>query len=302
MRALLTGCAGFIGVNVLKSLLRQKWDVIGIDNLSGDDAADRLSLALSECKDKSRFKGHRFDLSKTMAMGEEFKADVCIHLAAVAGVPQSINAPEKSFESNERGFFNVLNRCQKTKTPLIFASSSSVHGKDGELQSPYALNKKHNEDWADMYAKQYGLNYCGLRFFNVFGDHQSTRAVIPKFIHNAKNKKSSVVYNKNTQRDFTHVANVVAAINLAAFHMSVGKKVVQETFDIGMGGSVSLAELAEHIKSKFGGEFIYQEGSRRGDILTSKADVDPFIKKFGDFRAVSFEQGLEKMREATIWG
>ena len=239
------------------------------------------------------------------------RSDFVLHQAAVGSVTRSIKDPKFSHDVNVNGFLNILeavkqSRCQK----LIFASSSSVYGNNktlpkvesvvGETLSPYAATKKINEIYADVYAKTYGINYIGLRYFNVFGERQDPNgpyaAVIPRWI-NALIERKKVYINGDgkTSRDFCYVKNVVQA-NLKA-SLTQNPKAINGIYNVAFGDKTSLNKLFKLIKSELNVEPkmqpIYRD-FRAGDIRHSHADISKAKKNIGYRPEYSIKEGIKR--------
>ncbi len=274
MKILLTGSAGFIGTHLYKYLLEQGHSVIGFDIENEPKQDIRHCSALY-------FSNEKFD--------------AVIHLAALRSVPKSIKGPRGFQETNCRGFENVLQYCVAYNIPrLIYASSSSVYGKDvkkfpmsegnalGKCLSPYAATKRHNEAMAQSYYYAYGLKTIGLRFFNVFGPGQQDpedAGVVTKWIYNLAKGMPCVINDVNACRDFTYIKDVVKGIECALtteFTDAFGG-----SWNIGSGKPYIMAHVSAHINrilcQKLGlrkEDLKIEIGKpRHGDIGSSIADI-----------------------------
>jgi len=193
---------------------------------------------------------------------------------------------------------------------FVYASSSSVYGDEphlpkredklGEVLSPYALNKKVGELYANVFTRCYDMECIGLRYFNVFGPRQSPNgvyaAVIPKFIELMKQGKSPIINGDGSfSRDFTYIDNVVQA-NILAMTLPEtleNTKCFGQVFNIGAGGRVSLLELVSMINKELGTDIkpVFGE-NRSGDIPHSNADISKAVNMLGYEVRVSFEEGI----------
>jgi len=231
---LVTGAAGFIGSNLAETLLNLHQRVIGLDNFS---TGRRGSLEdLRQKVGEAKWAGFTFleaDICDSQACKVACTGiDYVLHQAALGSVPRSIVDPAATNQSNVTGFVNILSAAKEADVKrFVFASSSSVYGDHpglpkveeqiGGCLSPYAVSKRVNELYADVFARCYGIECIGLRYFNVFGPRQDPNgayaAVIPKWIdamiHNAEVRVNG---DGKTSRDFCFVANVVQANLLAA--------------------------------------------------------------------------------------
>lgn len=258
MKILVTGCCGFIGSNLVSELLNEGHEVIGFDNLfqPSIDPTDRMKSKSGQ--NWANFKFWKVDIRdyetmKTIAANE--KPDAIVHLAALGSVPRSFAQPNEVMAVNVNGFINVVNLASTLNcSRIVFASSSSVYGDDqsptrvedkiGNPLSPYALSKRINEQFAELWCKNIALEYIGLRFFNVYGAGQLVdspySAVIPRFI----NGKEIIVYGDGSSiRDFTYVDDVCEAISL-----SLTTKNTNTIYNVCTGNGTTLKKLADLCK------------------------------------------------------
>ncbi len=251
-RILITGGAGFIGSHLAETLLRQNNRVLVLDNfstgrrenLAAFQAHPAFTLMEGDIRDR--------ETCRRAARG----ADYIFHQAALGSVPRSIADPATSVEVNVSGFVNMLAAAAEVKPRrFVYASSSSVYGdsaalpkqedQTGNLLSPYAATKHCCEIFADVFARTYGLECIGLRYFNVFGPRQNPAgpyaAVIPKFLTALRNHESPVIHGDGSfSRDFTYVDNVVLANQLAAL---AGADAMNRVYNIAAGCRTTLNEL-----------------------------------------------------------
>ncbi|HYG34532.1 MAG TPA: NAD-dependent epimerase/dehydratase family protein, partial [Clostridia bacterium] len=231
---LVTGVAGFIGSNLLESLLRLDQRVIGLDNFA--TGSKRNLEQVKELVGPERWANFKFidgdirdlDTCRHAAQG----SDYVLHQAALGSVPRSIEKPDESHAANVTGFLNVLMAARDSGVGrFVYASSSAVYGDHpglpkvedqiGGCLSPYAATKRANELYAEVFTRCYGIETVGLRYFNVFGPRQDPEgpyaAVIPKWIA-AMLEQEPIYINGDgeTSRDFCYVANVVQANLLSA--------------------------------------------------------------------------------------
>jgi UDP-N-acetylglucosamine 4-epimerase len=318
---LVTGAAGFIGSNLLESLLRLDQRVVALDNLS---TGHRNNLAqVRDLVGPARWKNCKWiegDIrDHTICRRATRNVDYVLHQAALGSVPRSIEDPLATHESNVTGFANVLWAARENGVKrFVFASSSSVYGDDASLPqvenrigsclSPYAVSKRANELYADVFRKCYGFQTAGLRYFNVFGPRQDPNgayaAVIPKWIAAMiENQPVFINGDGSTSRDFCYVANVVQANLLAA---TVGNsEAISQQFNIAVGAQTSLNALHEMIRERLTPSHPHLCKSkptyrdfRKGDILHSKADIRKARRLLGYAPTHSISQGLD---EALDW-
>lgn len=236
-------------------------------------------------------------------------ADGVFHEAAIASVPRSIHDPIATNEANVTGTLNVLIAAKDNGIKkVVFASSSSVYGDTLELpkreemkpnpKSPYAVSKLTGEYYCRAFSEVYGLKTACLRYFNVFGPRQDPKseyaAVIPKFITRILNKESPIIYGDGKQtRDFTYVKDVVQANAKAmesnaegVFNVAYNKRI-----DLIELSSLIMDEIGIHLEPKF-------EGSRRGDVKDSQADISAAREAFGYNPEYTVKTGLT---ETVAW-
>jgi len=231
---LVTGVAGFIGSNLLETLLKLDQRVVGLDNFS---TGHRYNLdevqTLVSAEQWTRFRFIEGDIRNLADCQRACEGvDYVLHQAALGSVPRSIDDPLATHANNVDGFVNMLVAARDAKVKrVVYASSSSVYGDEPNLPkveerignplSPYAATKRMNEIYADVFARTYGMSLVGLRYFNVFGPRQDPNgayaAVIPKWF--ASLLRDEPVYingDGETSRDFCYIANTVQANLLAA--------------------------------------------------------------------------------------
>ncbi len=318
---LVTGCAGFIGSNLLEALLKLDQTVIGLDNFSTGKRAnlDDVKTLVSEGQ-WARFRfaeGDIRDLETCQQLCAE--VDYVLHQAALGSVPRSIADPITSHASNVTGQLNLLvaARDQKVKR-LVYAASSSTYGdhpglpkvedRIGKPLSPYAVTKYVNELYADVFARCYGLETIGLRYFNVFGPRQDPdgayAAVIPKWIA-AMLRQETIHINGTgeTSRDFCYVKNTVQA-NLLAATVESGEA-VNQVYNVAVNARTTLLELFELLREGLVGGHSFLQGVkpvhqdfRAGDVLHSQADVSKGERLLGFVPSHTIRQGLG---EALEW-
>ena len=291
---LVTGAAGFIGSHLVEELLALNQEVIGIDNFLTGKKTNLNLIKLSQPKNfKNNFSFYEIDITNADQLNELPKIDYVLHQAALGSVPRSIENPIDTNHHNVTGFLNMLVFAKNQGIErFIYASSSSVYGdhpalpkieeQTGNLLSPYALSKKVNEQYAEVFSRVYKMKTIGLRYFNVFGPRQDPNgqyaAVIPKWISETmQNKSITINGDGSTSRDFCYIKNVVQANILAALGDIPDKNA--GIYNISCGGQTTLNELARFIQDEVAlyvenlkPEIIYQD-FRKGDIKHSIADI-----------------------------
>ena len=302
---LITGGAGFIGSNLAEYfVLKGAKKVKVLDNLSTGYLSNIEHL--KQYPNFEFIEGDIVDLSTCVDSCKQ--VDVVLHQAALGSVPRSINDPITSNLTNVSGFLNMLQACVQQKVErFVYASSSSVYGDDktmpkveeitGNLLSPYAVTKKTNELYANVFYKTYGLQTIGLRYFNVFGPKQNIKgpyaAVIPIFITSLLNKQSPTIFGDGTTtRDFTFIENVIQANVLAAITSS--EQAFGTVFNIAYGGTTALNKLYELIAKELNSFIkVTYASERKGDIKNSFANIDKAKKILELDPKVEIEEGLK---------
>ena len=302
---LVTGGAGFIGSNIVAFLLHHHAkEVRVLDNLSTGYIEN-----INEFNNNPAFKFINGDITNYVDCDNACKnIDYVLHQAALGSVPRSIENPLATNMANVSGFLNMLHTSVNNKVKrFVYASSSSVYGDDktmpkqeditGKLLSPYAVTKKANELYADVFHKIYGLEVIGLRYFNVFGPKQNINgpyaAVIPIFITELMNNRTPTIFGDGTTtRDFTFIENVIQSNLLAALTQNEGA--INQIFNIAYGGTTSLNTLYKHIANKLNVNIkpFYKE-ERRGDIKDSFADITKAKQLLHFNPVVDISKGLE---------
>jgi len=312
---LVTGAAGFIGSHLVEELLALNQEVIGIDNfLTGKKTNLDLIQRAQPKNFKNNFSFHEIDITNADQLNELPKIDYVLHQAALGSVPRSIENPIDTNHHNVSGFLNMLVFAKNQGIEkFIYASSSSVYGdhpalpktekETGNLLSPYALSKKVDELYAEIFSRIYKIKTVGLRYFNVFGPRQDPNgqyaAVIPKWINaTLLNKAIKINGDGSTSRDFCYVKNVVQANILAALGDMPDKNA--GIYNISCGGSTTLNELARFIQDEIAlyfenlkPEIIYQD-FREGDIKHSIADISMASTFLGYDPEYDFESGMKE--------
>jgi UDP-N-acetylglucosamine 4-epimerase len=313
---LVTGCAGFIGSNLVEALLKLNQKVVGLDNFSTGYQHNLDDIQSNVTEEQWHYftfvKGDITDFEICLEVTKD--VDVVLHQAALGSVPRSIANPIVSNASNVTGFLNMITACKESGVKrFVYASSSSVYGdsqelpkveeRTGSLLSPYAVTKYVNELYANVFYKTYGLETIGLRYFNVFGKRQDPNgvyaAVIPKWIGNLLNSEEVFINGDGeTSRDFTYIENVVQA-NLLAGTIE-NEEVFGASFNTAVGGKSTLNELydainmvlKENLETFTPIEPTYRD-FRKGDIRHSNANIEKMKKLFGFEPTHNISEGLE---------
>jgi UDP-N-acetylglucosamine 4-epimerase len=316
---LVTGAAGFIGSNLVEVLLRGGQKVVGLDNfatghqrnldelqrLLPEEYAGNFRMVEGDIRDR--------DTCRSIVEGVDF----ILHQAALGSVPRSIDDPVTSHNVNVTGFVNMLDAARQAEVKrFIYAASSSTYGDSTELPkredrigqplSPYALTKLVNEQYAAVYARNYGFKATGLRYFNVFGPRQDPNgayaAVIPKWV-SAMITDDIVTINGDglTTRDFCYVANAVQANIRAALAPDDAQG---EVYNVAVGDRTSLLDLFQLLQNGLAQHQVHYHRDpvmgpfRRGDVRDTQASIEKAQRLLDYSPTHNLAQGLD---DALPW-
>lgn len=317
---LITGVAGFIGSNLLETLLKLNQTVVGLDNFATgyQKNLDEVQSLVSD-EQWNRFRFIEGDIRNFADCKQACSGvDYVLHQAALGSVPRSLADPITTNEVNISGFLNMLTAARDAEVKsFTYAASSSTYGdhpglpkvedKIGKPLSPYAVTKYVNELYADVFARSYGFKSVGLRYFNVFGRRQDPdgayAAVIPKWTA-AMIKNDTVFINGDgeTSRDFCYIENTVQANILAA--TTQNEDATNQVFNVAVGDRTTLNELFNAIKSSLSDNGVSYEQEptyrdfRPGDVRHSQADVSKANSLLGYEPKFNISQGID---EAMAW-
>ena len=319
-RWLVTGVAGFIGSALLEKLLDLGQTVVGVDNfITGHkkNLDDVLSINPDE---RLQFTFIEGDLREPEVANRACKdVDIILHQAALGSVPRSIKDPLATHQHNVDAFLNVLWAAKEAGVQrVVYASSSSVYGdhpglpkyedRIGKPLSPYAVTKRVDEIYAQVFQDSYAMQLIGLRYFNVFGRRQDPNgvyaAVIPRWIAALLEDKPCVIFGDGSNsRDFCYVDNIVQANLLAG--TAPDPEVTGTVYNCGCNGRTDLKELFAMIRDELASDFpdigkaepVY-ESPRPGDIPHSQAAIDKISAALG---YVPTHQVREGMAETVTW-
>ncbi|HCN33868.1 MAG TPA: Vi polysaccharide biosynthesis UDP-N-acetylglucosaminuronic acid C-4 epimerase TviC [Acinetobacter johnsonii] len=312
---LVTGVAGFIGSNLLETLLKLNQTVVGLDNFATGhqhNLDEVQSLVTAEQWAKFSFiEGdiRQFADCQKACVG----VDYVLHEAALGSVPRSIADPITTNETNISGFLNMLTAARDAGVAsFTYAASSSTYGDHpalpkveeniGKPLSPYAVTKYVNELYADVFAKTYGFKTIGLRYFNVFGQRQDPKgayaAVIPKWTSSMIAGEDVFINGDGeTSRDFCFIQNVVQANILAATTQSDEAK--NQVYNVALGDCTTLNELYLAIQAalatndvNFERDPVYRE-FRAGDVRHSQASIAKIEQHLGYAPQFKIAEGIQ---------
>jgi UDP-N-acetylglucosamine 4-epimerase len=312
---LITGVAGFIGSNLLESLLKLNQRIIGLDNFStgyqGNLDEVQNSVKPEQWAGFNLIKG---DIRNLDDCNRSCKGvDYVLHQAALGSVPRSVENPIATNQNNIDGFLNMLVAARDAKVKrFVYASSSSVYGdhvelpkvesKKGKPLSPYAVTKLVNELYANVFADTYNFKTIGLRYFNVFGRRQNPvgayAAVIPRWIVSMINNEPIYIYGDGeTSRDFCYIENAVQANLLAA--TVIREDALNQVYNVALGDQTNLNQVYAYLRDTLSKQFphlnnqkpIYKD-FRLSDIKHSLADISKGKKLLGYVPSHKIYEGL----------
>ena len=317
---LVTGVAGFIGSNLLEALLKLNQRVVGLDNFSTgyqynlDEVRNNVTheqwdnfqliegdiSSLEDCRRAMIFTPPT--AASKARQNDGAPVIHVLHQAALGSVPRSIENPIATNQSNIDGFLNMLVAARDAKVKsFVYAASSSTYGdhpalpkiedRMGKPLSPYAVTKLVNELYADVFARTYGFQTIGLRYFNIFGRRQNPNgayaAVIPKWI-SSMIREEPVYINGNgeTSRDFCYIENAIQANLLAA--TTINQMAFNQVYNVAVGERTSLNELFEYVRKLLSSNYshltyykpVYRD-YRQGDVQHSLASIEKAIAHLG---------------------
>jgi UDP-N-acetylglucosamine 4-epimerase len=318
---LVTGIAGFIGSNLLETLLQLDQKVVGLDNYSTGHKRNldlvKGAVSPAQWQNFRMIEGDIRNLEdcRSACAG----TDYVLHQAALGSVPRSIEDPIRTNESNIDGFLNMLVAARDAQVKrFVYAASSSTYGDHpalpkvepniGNPLSPYAVTKYVNELYAGVFARSYGFKTIGLRYFNIFGRRQDPAgayaAVIPKWVASMiKNEPVYVNGDGETSRDFCYIDNTVQANLLAA--TTDNPEAVDQVYNVAVSDRTSLNQLFEMIRALLEPRFPHlrdfkptYRDFRVGDVRHSLADISKAKNLLGYAPTHRIDEGL---KEAMDW-
>jgi UDP-N-acetylglucosamine 4-epimerase len=308
MKLLITGGAGFIGSNLAEHFLKdERVELVRVI----DDFSNGYKENVQEFINHPKYEfleGDICDYDFCLKASEGINR--ITHQAALGSVPRSIENPMRTNNVNVGGTVNVLHAAKTQGVDrVVLACSSSTYGDSQDLPkvedrignplSPYAVSKLTIESYADVFHKTYGLNFVGLRYFNIFGPRQNATnpyaAVIPIFCHAfLEGKKPTINGDGHTSRDFTFVQNAVQANERALF--TENEDALNEIYNVACGDQVTLNEMIELLEEHTGISMKAHYGPERtGDVRHSRADISKIKRLLGYEPGVYFRDGLKQV-------
>ena len=297
---MVTGGAGFIGSHTVDMLLEQNFAVRVLDNFSN---GSRSNLP----ENHPQLEIIEGDITNTIEVNEAMQGvDKCIHLAAQVSVVSSVEDASFSAQQNILGYVNIIEAIRKNNVSrLVYASSAATYGNPVELplreesllapESPYGLEKKVNEQYAELFLNLHNMSACGMRYFNVYGPRQDPKSpyagVIALFVERIKNKQALTIFGDGLQtRDFVFVHDV-ARTNIAALQSNFNG-----ACNVGTGKTVTLLQLIEVLEELCGWQVEKNfKSPREGDIVHSSAVVERMNNDLGFTALVNLHEGLQSL-------
>lgn len=302
---LVTGGAGFIGSNLCERLLREGHKVINLDNFNSYYNPAIKEKNIENALKNENYKLYRGDILDKETLDiifEENSINIIVHLAAMAGVRNSLKNPMEYVDIDIKGTVNLLDiSAKKGIEKFIFASSSSVYGVNSKIPfaeddsvdlqvSPYATAKRAGELFCSTYSRLYNINCACLRFFTVYGPRQRPEMAIHKFVNNIIKEKPIDMYGDGSSiRDYTYIDDIVEGI------IGVIKtKFEFEIFNLGNNETISLLGLIETIEEIVGKKAIINNmGMQKGDVPVTYADINKSKEMIGYNPKVKIHEGID---------
>ena len=302
---LITGGAGFIGSHLIERLA-ERMDIVVIDNFDPyyDEKIKRKNL--QDVAQHYKFEFKQMDI-RDKDIESLDNVETIIHLAAKAGVRNSLYNPKEYMDVNINGTLNLLEKARRDDVrAFVFASSSSVYGNSyqvpfveeqpcNKIISPYAMSKRSAEILCETYSRLYAIPTVILRFFTVYGPRQRPDMAFNKFMRKMKNNEAIDDYhNFDTRRDYTHVYDIVKGIENAFDYIKDKNKC--ETFNLGSEKPIVLSDVIDLIADNLGTLPKFKEASiPLGDVNQTFSSIEKAKRKFGYTPSVSIEEGIKGM-------
>jgi UDP-glucuronate 4-epimerase len=307
MRALVTGCAGFIGSHLTEALLNDGDEVVGVDCFNDNYGRPIKLQYLERARDWASFDFVPIDLSRGALEDLVADVDVVFHLAAEPGVRSSWGDRFETYvRNNIMATQHVLDAARANpRARVVYASSSSIYGHAESYPthedvvprpySPYGMTKLAAEHLSLVYAANFGLDVVALRFFSVYGPRQRPDMAFTRFCLAALRDEPITVFGDGSQiRDFTYVDDVVAGLRQAA----VSQIATGSVYNIGGGSSISLRETLDILAEVSGLELdVHYTSAEQGDVKQTGADIEKARRELGFAPSTTVDEGLARQFE-----
>lgn len=282
MNILVTGGAGFVGTNLIKSLLKEEHQITSIDNYSTGKKENEI--------DNPNVIYYNSDITEwddTWFLDDGY--DIVFHMAAIARIQPSFERPEDYINTNFNGTYKIVQYCVENNIPLIYAGSSSHHS--GKFKNPYTFSKDLGEEIIKLYQDHFNLQASIVRFYNVYGPNQLTEGgyttLIGRWINNVNNDIQCEIYGDGSKRrDFTHVSDITRGLT-----MIMDQKAYGYTFEFGRGKNHSILDVAK----MFGIKPIYKE-DKQGEAQETLANYYLADKILGWEPTINLEDYVKEYR------
>ncbi len=312
---LITGAVGFIGSNLVNSLLKSGFTIIGIDNHNHFYDLGLKKLRLENLCEHENYLHHKVDISSYDDLNNifiKYKPKIVINLAALAGVRYSVESPLSYIQSNINGFANIIECSRLHKVEhFIYASSSSVYGANAKIPfsidqatdrplNIYAATKKANELIAHSYSHLYQMRTTGLRFFTVYGPWGRPDMALFKFTRAINQGKPIQLYNNGFHsRDFTYIDDIVDGVFKVMCHdRKYDGKGLAEILNIGRGSPISLVDFVSQIETVLNKKAIKEFlPPQDGDMFETYADISPAKNSYGYDPKFDYKVGVKNFVE-----
>ncbi len=305
-KVLVTGCSGFIGMHLCKSLLMEDDHVLGIDNLNDYYSVNLKNARLDQLQNFKNFNFFQVDICDMNSLESIFKKyrpQIIVNLAAQAGIRYSIINPNSYIKTNIMGFMNVLECCRMYHVnKLIYASSSSVYGNTKKTPfnisdlvnkpiSIYATSKITNELMSYTYNQLFNIQTTGLRYFTVYGPWGRPDMAYYIFCDKISKGEPIDIYNNgNLKRDFTYIDDIIEGTKAA-----INKNNECELFNLGNNKPENIMEIIRLIEKCTGkNAIINYKDMQPGDVTRTYANIDYSRKNLGYKPKISISEGIPK--------